>query len=153
MDGGNVETLVEKRPNCNVKMAKSLWEHRAAEIAESNKHNPFSHSFEGGLHVDAEHYGHPVEGSLTDIRGRQAAAWVDAELDRLLVEIRKIGTCDPAEGGSSTVTFGELFNHYQDISNTLVGILMRAKKRKLVKYEGEMLYQHSSKNVKITLLV
>jgi hypothetical protein len=36
-----------------------------------------------------------------------------------------------------TIKFGALFIAYQDISDTLVGILMRAKKRRRIVYEGE----------------
>lgn len=35
------------------------------------------------------------------------------------------------------MTFGELFQRYQDVSDTLVGILQRTKKRGLIKYQGE----------------
>ena len=52
-----------------------------------------------------------------------------------------MGKFDATEGGVVTVEFGPLFYKYQDISDTLVGILMRAKKRKLIKYPGDMLFQ------------
>ena len=39
------------------------------------------------------------------------------------------------------IEFGPLFYAYQDISDTLVGIMMRAKKYGLIKYKGDMLFQ------------
>ena len=141
--------------SADVKTVRNLWEHRLDEISEKNKANPFSSSFEANsaaAGVDKDHYGRPVDGSLTEARGKQASAWVDHEVDRLIEEITKIGQYDETEGGMVTVTFGKLFLHYQDISNTVVGILMRAKKRHRVKYLGEMLYQHTSDNVKITVI-
>lgn len=148
------EILLAANEAGDVKSKTKLWQQRMNEINEANKHNPFSREFDGHHDVvDKEHYGHPVEGSLTDIRGKEAAKWVDHEVDRLCQEIKKIGQYDPIEGGICTCTFGDLFVHYQDISNTVVGILMRAKKRKRVKYVGEMLYQHSCKDVKITVLI
>ena len=41
---------------------------------------------------------------------------------------------------------------YKVISNKLVGILLRARKYDLVKFEGEMLYQRKDDDVVITLL-
>uniref|UniRef100_A0A4W6EHQ3 Costars domain-containing protein n=1 Tax=Lates calcarifer TaxID=8187 RepID=A0A4W6EHQ3_LATCA len=65
---------------------------------------------------------------------------------------------DSVEGGSSsngkviTVEFGKLFEHYVTISNKLVGILLRARKQKLVDFKGEMLWQGKDDHVLITLL-
>ena len=50
------------------------------------------------------------------------------------------------------ITFGELFILYQDISDTLVGILMRAKKYKKLFYDGQMLFQGMHNHVIIQLL-
>jgi len=155
MDEQGREILKSAMEACDVKRKANLWQQKLDEQASKSRANPFSQNFTGETsldHLSKEEYGRPVEGSLTDIRGKQAASWVDHEVDKLVGEILKIGRFDPSEGGLATVAFGELFLHYQDISNTVVGILMRAKKRKRVKYEGEMLFQHSSKNVKITAL-
>jgi len=59
---------------------------------------------------------------------------VEKEIDKLISEINGIGK---KVGSEVHVTFGDLFHRYQDVSDTLVGILQRAKKRGLVKYEGE----------------
>ena len=58
---------------------------------------------------------------------------MDAEIDRLVREIAVLG--DTAEGGEVSVRFGVLFERYQSISDSLVGILKRAKKRKLSIFE------------------
>ena len=50
------------------------------------------------------------------------------------------------------ITFGVLFDTYADISDTLVGILMRARKRKKVSYDGDgMLFQGVHDHVVIRL--
>uniref|UniRef100_A0A8C7F2P0 Si:dkey-29b11.3 n=1 Tax=Oncorhynchus kisutch TaxID=8019 RepID=A0A8C7F2P0_ONCKI len=51
-----------------------------------------------------------------------------------------------------TVEFGKLFEHYVNISNKVVGILLRARKQGLVSFEGEMLWQGQDDRVLITLL-
>ena len=151
MDEHGRQVLKEANEAGDVKSRKSLWESRIHEIEESDKANPFSRNFTGEHEkLDKDHYGRPPEGSLTEKRGQEAAVWVDKEIDKLIVEIKKIGEFDAEEGGI-TVEFGKLFLQYQDISNTVVGILMRAKKRGRVKYEGEMLYQHKP-HVKITVI-
>lgn len=101
--------------------------------------------------IDPTQYGKAPEGSRTEERAKEASLWVDNEISKLTAVIKQIGKMDKAEGGI-TVDFGTLFDTYVDISDTLVGILMRAKKRNVLKYEGQMLYQGASKNVKITLL-
>ena len=50
------------------------------------------------------------------------------------------------------ITFGKLFEVYADISDTLVGILMRARKRKRLTYDGDMLFQGAHDNVVITIM-
>ena len=108
----------------------------------------------------------------------QAAAWVDSEIDKLIAVIERVGT-KSGEGGVA-VTFGELFaayqvlrgvtavalassmlttrfplapvSHLQDISDTLVGILMRAKKRGRLVYEGDMLFRGTHDDTLITVL-
>ena len=69
-------------------------------------------------------------------------------------QITKMGApAGPGEDGSGRicVRFGPLFIAYQDISDTLVGIMMRAKKRKLIEYKGDMLFQGCHNNVVIYL--
>lgn len=48
-----------------------------------------------------------------------------------------------------TVEFGKLFDRYV---SKLVGILLRARKQRLVDFEGEMLWQGKDDHVLITLL-
>ena len=52
------------------------------------------------------------------------------------------------------VTFGVLFNDDEcaNLFEAIVGTLRSAKKRKIVKYDGELLLQGVHDNVKITLL-
>ncbi|KAG0496913.1 hypothetical protein HPP92_001508 [Vanilla planifolia] len=77
---------------------------------------------------------------------------VDEEVGRLKEEIRRLGQVQP--DGSYTVKFGVLFNDDRcaNIFEALVGTLRAAKKRKIVKYDGELLLQGVHDNVEITLL-
>lgn len=72
------------------------------------------------------------------------------EIKLLCSVIKKHGI--PKEDGTYTITFGEMFEMYKVISNKLVGILLRARKHGLVKFEGEMLYQRKDDDVVITLI-
>ena len=65
--------------------------------------------------------------------------------------IEDMGEVNPDTGKKFT-TFGPLFIAYQDISDTLVGILMRAKKYKHLTYKGQMLFQGMHNDVVIQLL-
>uniref|UniRef100_A0A8C7TI85 Si:dkey-29b11.3 n=2 Tax=Oncorhynchus mykiss TaxID=8022 RepID=A0A8C7TI85_ONCMY len=108
------------------------------------------------LQRDQDGYGRPQEGSLTEQRGQDAHIHISREVEELCQVIRDIGeSC--GDGGSEerpvvTVEFGKLFEHYVNISNKVVGILLRARKQGLVSFEGEMLWQGQDDRVLITLL-
>lgn len=79
-----------------------------------------------------------------------ALEWVDDEIQKLLSVIEQYGVLD--ESGQCVITFGELFARYARISDTLVGILMRARKRCLVVFDAAMLFKGVHDHVNITLL-
>ncbi|XP_020580599.1 costars family protein isoform X1 [Phalaenopsis equestris] len=77
---------------------------------------------------------------------------VDEEVGRLKEEIQRLGQSQP--DGSFKVKFGVLFHDDRcaNIFEALVGTLRAAKKRKIIKFDGEMLLQGVHDNVEITLL-
>lgn len=91
-----------------------------------------------------------AEGSLTAERAAKAADWVTQEINKLIEVIRKIGSTNAQ--GQPFVCFGPLFYTYTDISDTLVGIMMRAKKRKLISYPGDMLFQGVHDDVEVIII-
>ena len=56
------------------------------------------------------------------------------------------------EDQKSVITFGKLFDLYENISENLVAFLRRAKKFGFVQFEGEMLFQGKDNETKITLV-
>ena len=93
----------------------------------------------------------PVVGSsLSAARAAEGAKWVDKEVKKLVNEIEKIGYKD--EEGRWAVKFITLFEHYENVSDSLVGIMIRAKKRGLIEYVGEMLLQGKDNDVVITVI-
>lgn len=77
---------------------------------------------------------------------------VDEEIGRLKTEIVRLGTKNA--DGSITVKFGTLFNDERcaNIFEALVGTLRAAKKRKIVTFNSEMLFQGVHNNVDIVLV-
>lgn len=146
----------------SVKGLKENWQKWSDEHQEYQKHNPFSHDTRPSVVVPQkgqDDYGRPLQGSMTEQRGKDAHTHISREVQELCEVIRNIGeTTARVEGGSSgdgkviTVEFGKLFEHYVTISNKLVGILLRARKQRLVNFEGEMLWQGKDDHVVITLL-
>lgn len=67
-------------------------------------------------------------------------------------EIKRLGS--PNADGQMTVKFGILFNDDRcaNIFEALVGTLRAAKKKKIIKFEGELLLQGVHDNVDIVLL-
>jgi len=130
------------------------WNQKIEEREEKQASNVFSAKHDASktaaIDKNSANYGKAAAGSKSDLRAQQAATWVEKEVEKLIGEIKKIGYVD--EDGNQCVKFGPLFVHYQDISDTLVGILMRAKKRKLLQYKGDMLFQGMNDDTVITLL-
>lgn len=98
-------------------------------------------------------YGSPPAGSKSADRAVAASDWVNTEIEKLISIIENNASAVDPVTGEKSITFGDLFNIYQDVSTTLVGTLQRARKRNLIAYEGEMLYQgkHDA-DVRITVL-
>lgn len=149
-------------PIVSVKSLKENWQKWSSEHQESQKLNPFSHDSRGSVVAPQrghDDYGRPQQGSLTEKRGKEAHIHVCREVQKLCEVIRAIGERNEMNEDRHdnhrkviTVEFGKLFEHYVTISNTLVGILLRARKQGLVDFEGEMLWQGKDDHVVITLL-
>lgn len=97
-------------------------------------------------------YGTPVEGSKTEQRGRQAHDRISNEILELCEIIESQGGPPINAVGVSAIKFSRLFDIYVRISSKLVGVLLRARKYKLVDFEGETLFQGRDDNVIVTLL-
>ncbi|XP_049440705.1 actin-binding Rho-activating protein-like [Epinephelus fuscoguttatus] len=146
----------------SVKGLKENWQKWSDERREYQKHNPFSHDSRPTVVVPQkgqDDYGRPLQGSLTEQRGKDAHTHISREVEELCEVIRNIGKPTGKDGDGSgsdgkvvTVEFGKLFEHYVTISNKLVGILLRARKQRLVDFEGEMLWQGKDDHVVIMLL-
>uniref|UniRef100_A0A915BAN5 Costars domain-containing protein n=1 Tax=Parascaris univalens TaxID=6257 RepID=A0A915BAN5_PARUN len=116
---------------------------RFNRVAEINKEkldkNPFSETY-SIQHFDknADDYGRPTRGSKTEARGIKAGVYISREVLFLCetIEANAVG-----EHPNRVIKFGPLFYTYAHYSDKLVGMLLRARKYKLVDFEGEMLYQ------------
>uniref|UniRef100_A0A6S8A372 PH domain-containing protein n=1 Tax=Aplanochytrium stocchinoi TaxID=215587 RepID=A0A6S8A372_9STRA len=147
-------TFVQKKEKekAPIKNRVAEWQKKLDERSEKQANNVFSDKYQGNkaLTTGDTRYGKAVEGSKTEERAAKAAEWVNKEVAKLLSVIQDLGAHDE-EAGGITISFGALFIAYQDISDTLVGMLMRAKKRKQLHYPGQMLFQGMHDHVKITL--
>ncbi|XP_054477218.1 actin-binding Rho-activating protein-like [Anoplopoma fimbria] len=146
----------------SVKGLKENWQKWSDEHRENQKHNPFSHDTRPSVVVPQrgqDDYGRPLQGSMTEQRGKDAHTHISREVEELCEVIRNIGHSGDNGGDQSgsdgrvfTVEFGKLFEHYVTISNKLVGILLRARKQGLVDFKGEMLWQGKDNHAVVTLL-
>ena len=89
--------------------------------------------------------------SLSSQRASEAQDWVERQIHQLTEIIAQHGTTSSVDG-QVFIEFGFLFHLYQDISSSLVGILMRAKQRNIISYKGDMLYQSTHSAVTIFLV-
>uniref|UniRef100_H2ZAZ8 Costars domain-containing protein n=1 Tax=Ciona savignyi TaxID=51511 RepID=H2ZAZ8_CIOSA len=129
------------------------WDDHAKELVRKQKLTPFSGQRSQNCRQvwikGSEEYAQPI--GKTAERRKKANNHIDEQIDLLCYVMRSIGEPDDVRGGLS-VTFGDLFQRYTRISSTLVGILIRARKRNLVEFIGEMLWQRRDDDVIITLL-
>jgi len=77
---------------------------------------------------------------------------VEEEVKLLAEEIRRLGT--KQSDGTVNVTFGQLFHDDRcaNLFEAIVGTLRAAKRKKIIKYDGELLLQGVHDKVIITLL-
>ena len=101
------------------------------------------------LDKDHPEYGRPPKGSKTETRGIKAHKHVVKEIGELCQIIAENG--ERQKDGTVTITFRKLFHTYVPISNKVVGILIRARKRGLLHFNGEMLYQRQDEDEIIQL--
>ncbi|CAF1188212.1 unnamed protein product [Rotaria sordida] len=100
-------------------------------------------------------YGRPPKGSRTEQRGLAAQAHIQQEVKYLCETIKSLGKkLDDSSTSTYEITFKQLFDFYTNISNKLVGILLRARKHGYIHFsdEYEVLFQGKHDHVKITLL-
>uniref|UniRef100_A0A1B0FDR1 Costars domain-containing protein n=1 Tax=Glossina morsitans morsitans TaxID=37546 RepID=A0A1B0FDR1_GLOMM len=133
----------------------AMFNNQVQQHKQSQLLNPFSQS-DGRASprptFSKEEYGKPLAGSLTEMRGHKANIHVLKEMLELCQIISSEGYPVQDDAGMRVIPFGELFNIYNYISDKVVGILLRARKHKLVDFEGEMLYQRRDDDVPIFLL-
>ncbi|XP_055904507.1 uncharacterized protein LOC129940254 isoform X2 [Eupeodes corollae] len=131
----------------------AMFNNAVSKHQESQHLNPFSQT--GGLPKPTfkkGEYGRPLAGSLTEQRGQKANIHVLKEMLELCQIIDSEGYNVKDEPEMKVIPFGELFNIYTYISDKVVGILLRARKHKLVEFEGEVLFQHRDEDVPVFLL-
>lgn len=131
----------------------AMFDQYANKHKDKQNKNPFT----SGLNIEKQkfskdEYGRPVAGSLTDIRGKKAAAHILKEVLELCEIIHQEGTPCRDQPEIIAITFGDLFNIYTHISNKCVGLLLRARKQKFVDFEGEVLFQRRDDDVPIYLV-
>lgn len=139
--------------NQGISQKVNQWQKFCNDHKEKQMINPFS-DWSGASHrqkldKDDPNYGRPVEGSMTEYRGQKAGELISGEIMELCHVIADLGWKNA--DGSFCISFGQLFEAYTTISNKLVGMLMRARKQKLLTFPGEMLFQRRDDDVIITL--
>lgn len=136
----------------SVKGLTQTWQKRSEDHKDYQKHNPFTSDEVRAFRPKwgQEDYGRPPEGSHTERRGKEAHSHIGREVTELCQIIKQLG--HRREDGKWQIEFGTLFEHYVSISNKLVGVLLRARKQRLVQFGGEMLWQGKDDRVLISLL-
>ncbi|EDX16902.1 GD16590 [Drosophila simulans] len=132
-----------------------MFNNQATQHKQSQLLNPFSQDGRAASPkptFSKDQYGKPLAGSLTEMRGQKANIHVMKEMLELCQIINSEGYDVKDEPTMRVIPFGELFNIYNYISDKVVGILLRARKHKLVDFEGEMLYQRRDDDVPVFLL-
>jgi len=95
--------------------------------------------------------------TLSMARGEEAHNWVAGEIAKLLEVIYGIGELmnwKKRDTREIAISFGELFDEYEKISDSLVGILNRARKRGFVHYKtgtSGLLFYGRDNDIVITL--
>ncbi|XP_018577661.1 actin-binding Rho-activating protein isoform X2 [Anoplophora glabripennis] len=151
------ERVFEDSP---LKSKVALFNKVADKHVQKQAINPFSNGKQAGNLprpvISKEEYGRPPKGSLSEIRAFKATIQVSREMLELCEVINQCGEplFTPEEKVNDpriVISFGELFGIYTAISDKVVGLLLRARKYKLVDFEGECLFQRRDDHVPIIL--
>ncbi|KRT81495.1 hypothetical protein AMK59_5763, partial [Oryctes borbonicus] len=152
---------VERRVFMNSPLSSkiALFNAHANDHQRKQTVNPFSNDIRNmnKRQFSKDEYGRPEKGSLSECRGFKATAQVCKEMLELCELINHYGEPLFTEAESpndprKVISFGDLFTLYTIISDKLVGMLLRARKHKLVHFEGECLFQRRDDHVPIVLL-
>jgi len=131
---------------------KALWSSRVEAHNTKQASNPFSGKYKGPQKLDKNdpNYGRPDQNSLTAQRARDGEAKLRQEVCDLCNVIFEMGEkpSGSEEGGGeednqgkARIKFGKLFQIYNGINDKVVGLLIRARKKRMLTFEGEMLFQ------------
>eukprot|EP00013_Stygamoeba_regulata_P004908 CAMPEP_0177634948 /NCGR_PEP_ID=MMETSP0447-20121125/3639_1 /TAXON_ID=0 /ORGANISM="Stygamoeba regulata, Strain BSH-02190019" /LENGTH=80 /DNA_ID=CAMNT_0019136701 /DNA_START=39 /DNA_END=281 /DNA_ORIENTATION=+ len=74
---------------------------------------------------------------------------VEEEIQKVKECVAKFGT--KQADGTTTITFGRLFDETEQIFESLAGALKAAKRKKVISYDCELLLMPGAKDVVITL--
>lgn len=124
---------------------KSMWAKKVDSHKEQQALNPFSDSFDREklrtqlVNKDDPNYGRPTSGSLSAVRAAMGEAKMRSDICDVCHVVFHQG--QQTEDGRGAIQFGPLFSIYDRINDKLVGLLIRARKRELLTFDGEMLYQ------------
>ncbi|CAF3358852.1 unnamed protein product [Rotaria socialis] len=96
--------------------------------------------------------GAPPSANQADLahRGHEVQEYILEEMKQLCQVIQTNG--QRQEDGTTMISFGHLFEIFSNISDKLVGILLKARKHGYLKFEGEILLQNRDENVIIQLI-
>ncbi|XP_046396711.1 actin-binding Rho-activating protein-like isoform X1 [Ischnura elegans] len=137
-----------------------MFQNKAETHQQSQEKNPFSAQWlqKDRKGVGANYapkkgdpeYGRPPSGSKTEFRGLKAHSHVTKEMLELCEIIHE--NAEYSDGELDGISFGELFKIYTNISNKVVGILLRGRKHQFLHFEGETLFQRRDDDKIIFLL-
>jgi len=95
-------------------------------------------------------YGKPPPGSQSEARAKKYNENCVREIIELCAIISERGFTED-QSGKRAILFGDLFNAYRFISDKCCGLLLRARRYKLLSFEGEMLFQGKDDKTVITM--
>ncbi|XP_050302677.1 actin-binding Rho-activating protein-like [Anthonomus grandis grandis] len=156
-----MSACVNERRDSPLKNRVALFNTFADNHTKKQAVNPFSNdkcvSNLPKPKISKEDYGRPAKGSLSEQRSFKATIQVCKEMLQLCEVINQCGEplFEPHEKQDDprkVISFGNLFTIYTGISDKVVGMLIRARKHKLVDFEGECLFQRRDDHVPIILL-
>jgi len=95
-------------------------------------------------------YGKPPPGSKSEARAKKYNENCTREIVELCGIVSEKGFTD--SDGRRAILFQDLFNTYRFISDKCCGLLLRARRYKLLAFEGEMLFQGKDDKTVVTML-
>eukprot|EP00924_Labyrinthula_sp_SR-Ha-C_P004552 maker-scaffold_1-snap-gene-4.19-mRNA-1 protein AED:0.00 eAED:0.00 QI:108/1/0.66/1/0.5/0.33/3/183/987 len=143
-------THKSKRPSANKTVLASDADELINKALVGTVMKPETLKGNHGIGMDKLEY----QGNIRKKKTKNGKKTVQESIQEVIDMIKEEGAYDEAEKGLRTIRYGDLFRKYKGDGKDpalLVGLLIKAKRQKRIRYRGDMLFKGIHDEIKVTV--